>query len=81
MVHDFVTAVDPAKKTVTTRSGRTLAYDRLVLSPGIDVKYESVPGYSIAVSNQLPHAYTTSATTPTEQATAASHSRSETTAV
>ena len=61
VVHDFATAVDPAKKTVTTRAGRTLAYDRLVLSPGVDIKYDSIPGYSLAVSNAMPHAYTTSA--------------------
>ncbi len=61
VVHDFVTGVDSTKKTVKLRSGGTLAYDRLVLSPGIDVKYDSVPGYSLAVSNQFPHAYTTSA--------------------
>ncbi len=61
VVHDYVTEVDPAKKTVTTRSGRKLPYDRLVLSPGIDVMYDSVPGYSQAVASQFPHAYTTSA--------------------
>jgi NADPH-dependent 2,4-dienoyl-CoA reductase/sulfur reductase-like enzyme len=46
---------------VTTRSGRTYPYDRLVLSPGIDIKYDSIPGYSQAVANQFPHAYNTSA--------------------
>ena len=61
VVHDYATAVDPAKKTVSTRNGRTFAYDRLVLSPGIDVKYDSIPGYSLAVANLFPHAYTTSA--------------------
>ena len=43
------------------RSGRQLSYDRLVLSPGIDINYESIPGYSQAVSLALPHAYTTAA--------------------
>ena len=61
VVHDFVTTVDQSKKTVRTRGGRTFAYDRLVLSPGIDVKYDSIPGYSAAVEAALPHAYTTSA--------------------
>ena len=61
VVHDYATAVDPAKKTVTLRTGRTLMYDRLVMSPGIDIKYDSIPGYSLAVSNAMPHAYTTSA--------------------
>jgi NADPH-dependent 2,4-dienoyl-CoA reductase/sulfur reductase-like enzyme len=61
VVHDYATAVDTAKKIVRTRGGRTYAYDRLVLSPGIDIKYESIPGYSLAVANQLPHGYNTSA--------------------
>lgn len=56
---DFATAVDPVKKLVTTRSGRRFAYDRLVLSPGIDIKYDSIAGYSKAAASLLPHAYTT----------------------
>ena len=38
LVYDFATVVDPAKRTVTTRSGRRFAYDKLVISPGIDIK-------------------------------------------
>ncbi|MCB1741729.1 MAG: FAD-dependent oxidoreductase, partial [Gammaproteobacteria bacterium] len=32
-------------------------YDRLVLSPGIDLVYDSVPGYSLEGSNIAPHAW------------------------
>ena len=39
LVHDMVTAVDAAKKTVTV-SGGTIDYDRLVMSPGIDFRTE-----------------------------------------
>ena len=61
VVHDYATDVDTAKKTVKTRSGKTYAYDRLVLSPGIDIKYDSVPGYSRAAASLIPHAYNTDA--------------------
>ncbi len=61
VVHDFVIDVDPVAKTVKTRGGRSFAYDRLVLSPGIDIKHDTVPGYSAALEAQFPHAYTTSA--------------------
>jgi len=61
VVHDSATDVDTAKKTVKTKGGRSYRYDRLILSPGIDVKYDSVPGYSREVSRTMPHAYTTSA--------------------
>jgi sulfide dehydrogenase [flavocytochrome c] flavoprotein subunit len=60
VVHQRATAVDTTKKTVRTSGGQTLAYDKLVVSPGIDVKYDSIPGYSTAAaSGRAPHAYTT----------------------
>ncbi len=57
VVHDFVTAVDRAKKTVTTKGGKKFAYDALVMSPGIDFTYQGIEGYSEAVVEQFPHAY------------------------
>ena len=62
VVHDFATDVDSVKKTVKTRGGRTYAYDRLVLSPGIDIKFDSIKGYSRDVARIMPHAYNTDAT-------------------
>ena len=38
------TGFDADKKTLTLADGTTLAYDRLILSPGIDFMYESLPG-------------------------------------
>jgi NADPH-dependent 2,4-dienoyl-CoA reductase/sulfur reductase-like enzyme len=61
VVHDFATDVDTAKRIVRTRGGRSYAYDRLVLSPGIDVKYDSINGYSREAARIMPHAYTTDA--------------------
>ena len=61
VVHDYATDVDTTKKTVKTRSGKTYAYDRLVLSPGIDIKYDSIAGYSRAAAAVMPHAYNTDA--------------------
>jgi NADPH-dependent 2,4-dienoyl-CoA reductase/sulfur reductase-like enzyme len=59
VVHDYATDVDTAKKVVKTRSGKTYPYERLVLSPGIDIKYDSVPGYSRQAASIMPHAYNT----------------------
>lgn len=61
VVHDYATDVDTTKKTVRTRSGKTYSYDRLVLSPGIDIKYDSIAGYSRAAAAVMPHAYNTDA--------------------
>jgi NADPH-dependent 2,4-dienoyl-CoA reductase/sulfur reductase-like enzyme len=60
VVHQRATAVNTNRKTVRTSGGRTFSYDKLVVSPGIEVKYESIPGYSATASNgRAPHAYTT----------------------
>lgn len=60
VVHQRANAVNTTRKTVRTNDGLTLEYDKLVVSPGIDIKYESVPGYSVAASNgRAPHAYVT----------------------
>jgi NADPH-dependent 2,4-dienoyl-CoA reductase/sulfur reductase-like enzyme len=50
-------AIDREKRIVRLANGTTLPYDRLVLSPGIDLKFDSVPGYSEAASQTLPHAW------------------------
>lgn len=57
VVHDWATGVDREGKKVALASGETLSYDRLVLSPGIDMKYDSVPGYSIEATDTMPHAW------------------------
>jgi sulfide dehydrogenase [flavocytochrome c] flavoprotein subunit len=58
VLQDTVTAVDPVKKTVTTQGGKTLAYDALVMAPGIDFNYAAVEGYSEQCSNDaIAHAY------------------------
>ena len=37
--------------------GSVHSYDRLVVAPGIDIRFDSVPGYSESVSEILPHAW------------------------
>lgn len=56
-IHEVVTAIDPVKKTVTGVTG-TLAYDRLILSPGIDFRFEEIAGYDAIKTPQImPHAW------------------------
>lgn len=57
VVHDTVTAIDPAGKKVTLASGRTLPYDRLVVSPGVDFKWNAIAGYDERASLTMPHAW------------------------
>lgn len=57
VVHDWAVGVDRDAKTVTLAGGDVLPYDKLVLSPGIDFVDNSVPGWSVAAQNAMPHAY------------------------
>ncbi len=55
------TAVDARARSVTLSTGDTLPYDRLVLAPGIDLRFDAIKGYSEAAAAQVPHAWTTDA--------------------
>jgi NADPH-dependent 2,4-dienoyl-CoA reductase/sulfur reductase-like enzyme len=57
LVHQAAQAVDRDKRTVRLADGSSQSYDRLVMAPGIDLRFDSVPGYSESVSERLPHAW------------------------
>ncbi len=58
VVQDEVTAVDADKRVVKLAKGGDLAYDRLVLSPGVDFMYDSLPGlHSAAAQQAILHAW------------------------
>jgi len=49
--------VDPQARTVTLSEGASLPYDRLVLAPGVDLRWGAIPGYDEAAANRMPHAW------------------------
>jgi NADPH-dependent 2,4-dienoyl-CoA reductase/sulfur reductase-like enzyme len=49
--------IDPQARTVTLAYGNSLRYDRLVLAPGIDLRFDALPGYDEAASAKMPHAW------------------------
>ncbi len=57
VVHDWATGVERDAKTVALASGGQVPYDRLIIAPGIDFRYESVPGYGINAQRAMPHAW------------------------
>lgn len=57
VVRDRVTGVDAGKRVVTLASGKTVGYDRLVMSPGIDFRWGAIEGYDEAASLLMPHAW------------------------
>ncbi len=57
------TRVDPQAKRVTLADGATLDYDRLVLAPGIDLRFDVLPGYNEDAAQTMPHAWKAGAQT------------------
>src|SRR6266436_921520 len=51
------TGIDPQRRTVTLGNGTEHAYDRLVLSPGIDIRWNALPGYAETAAERMPHAW------------------------
>ena len=64
LVHDRVSAIDTQQKTVTLQNGPAIAYDKLVVSPGVDMNFDSVEGLQAAnASGQILQAWKAGAET------------------
>jgi NADPH-dependent 2,4-dienoyl-CoA reductase/sulfur reductase-like enzyme len=55
--------IDHGARKVTLADGTSLAYDRLVLAPGIDFHFDALDGYDEAASEKMPHAWKAGAQT------------------
>lgn len=50
VIIDEVTGFDPDKRNVSLKGGRKVSYDKLVVSPGIELLYDKLAGYSQALA-------------------------------
>lgn len=57
VIHETVASVDTDKQVINLVGGRSLRYDKLVMSPGIDFKWDVHEGVDADTENHLPHAY------------------------
>src|SRR3989442_500415 len=57
LVHATATALDPAGHQVTLDDGSILTYDRLVLSPGVEMQWGALEGYHAAASERCSQAW------------------------
>jgi sulfide dehydrogenase [flavocytochrome c] flavoprotein subunit len=58
LLSDWVDAIDPVRRSVHLHnSGEELTYDRLVLSPGITLRWNAIEGYDPAVAESIPHGW------------------------
>jgi NADPH-dependent 2,4-dienoyl-CoA reductase/sulfur reductase-like enzyme len=49
--------VDAQARSVTLSGGTKLPYDRLVMAPGIDLRFDALPGYDVRAADVMPHAW------------------------
>lgn len=63
VVIDTASDIDAVKKSVKLKSGSSVNYDRLVISPGIGFRFDTIEGYSPAAVEIMPHAWTAGAQT------------------
>ncbi len=57
VVQDKVVGVDADARRVRLEGGDNVSYDKLVMSPGIDFRYDAVPGITEADAERIPHAW------------------------
>nr|WP_282571455.1 NAD(P)/FAD-dependent oxidoreductase [Methylonatrum kenyense] len=57
VVRSSARAVDPERRQVRLVDGTRLGYDRLILSPGIDMRWDALEGYDQTAAERLPHAW------------------------
>ncbi|MCG8099593.1 MAG: NAD(P)/FAD-dependent oxidoreductase, partial [Candidatus Thiodiazotropha taylori] len=57
VVQDEIVAIDPDKHTVKGKSGKQYDYNKLVVSPGVDFRYDKIDGYDAQAAEMIPHAW------------------------
>lgn len=57
VIEQFAASVDRDRRKVTLADGSSVTYDRLVMAPGIELIYESVPGWGKAHEEVMPHGW------------------------
>jgi sulfide dehydrogenase [flavocytochrome c] flavoprotein chain len=63
VVFATATAVDAQARRVLLDSGASLPYDRLIVAPGIDIRWDGLAGYGEAAAEKMPHAWKAGAQT------------------
>ena len=63
VVNQKATEIDVAGRRVRLADGTSLAYTKLVVSPGVSLRFDALEGYSEAASAIMPHAWQAGAQT------------------
>lgn len=56
-VPQAATRVEPERREIMLADGARLTFDRLIVAPGIDLRFDALPGYGAAAADLMPHAW------------------------
>ncbi len=57
LIQEAAASIDATKREVILASGKKVAWDRLIVAPGIDFDFEAVAGLDAAAQARIPHAW------------------------
>jgi NADPH-dependent 2,4-dienoyl-CoA reductase/sulfur reductase-like enzyme len=57
LIRQIATGAEATARRLLLADGSLLPYDRLVLSPGIELRFDAIPGYDAAAAAVMPHAW------------------------
>jgi sulfide dehydrogenase [flavocytochrome c] flavoprotein subunit len=57
VITDSVAQVDAERRRVILAGGEGIVYDRVIMAPGIDFRWDTLPGYGEATAQFIPHAW------------------------
>ncbi|HEY8336314.1 MAG TPA: NAD(P)/FAD-dependent oxidoreductase [Tardiphaga sp.] len=57
VVPQMAAGIDAQARSVKLADGTSLTYDRLVLAPGIDLRFDALEGYDRNAAEKMPHAW------------------------
>ncbi len=57
VIAEAAVKIDPQLRAIALGGGQSLHYDRLILAPGIELRFDALPGYDKAAVAAMPHAW------------------------
>ncbi|WP_428086561.1 FCSD flavin-binding domain-containing protein [Candidatus Thioglobus sp.] len=58
VIIDTAADINAEKKSVKLASGKSISYDRLIVAPGIDFRFDEIEGYDAKIADEkIPHAW------------------------
>jgi len=57
VINDTIIGINGASKYITLSDGHRLSFDRFIIAPGVDLRWDAIEGYDEAASRLIPHAW------------------------